>query len=61
MDEDAVHHSFNQIIAENSQNGEPPEALELQPVEREQNEQGQGMARPSEGFTCDSELQRCSC
>lgn len=48
VDEDAVHHSFNQLIAEHSQNGAPSEALELQQLQRELSEESQGATHPSE-------------
>ncbi|XP_028262081.1 transmembrane channel-like protein 6b [Parambassis ranga] len=38
-DEEGVHDSFNQLIAEQSQNGELPEALELQQLQREFDEE----------------------
>nr|XP_046261519.1 transmembrane channel-like protein 6b [Scatophagus argus]XP_046261529.1 transmembrane channel-like protein 6b [Scatophagus argus] len=41
VDEEGVHDSFHQLIAEQSQNGEPSEALELQQLQRELDEEGQ--------------------
>lgn len=42
MDEEGVHDSFNQLIAEQSQNGGPTEAFELQQLQRDLDEEGQG-------------------
>lgn len=42
MDEEGVHASFNQLIAEQSQNGGLSDALELQQVQRELDEEGRG-------------------
>lgn len=50
MDEDAVHDSFSQLIAEHSRNGAPSEALELQQLQRELTEESQGIAVPSQGW-----------
>lgn len=41
MDEDGVHDSFNQLIAEQSQNG-GLDAFELQEIQRELDEEGRG-------------------
>lgn len=41
-DEEGVHDSFNQLIAEQSQNGELSDAFELQQVQRELDEEGRG-------------------
>lgn len=48
LDEDAVHDSFKQLIAEHSQNGAPSEAFELQQLQRELTEESQGVTNPSE-------------
>lgn len=42
MDEEGVHDSFNQLIAEQSQNGGPSEAFELQQLQRDLDEEGRG-------------------
>lgn len=42
VDEEGVHASFNQLIAEQSQNGGLSDALELQQVQRELDEEGRG-------------------
>lgn len=47
MDEDAVHDSFNQLIAEHSRNRAPSEAFELQQLDRELTEESQGITGPS--------------
>lgn len=47
VDEDAVHDSFYQLIAEHSQNGAPSEAFELQQLDRELTEESQGTTGPS--------------
>ncbi|XP_035516607.1 transmembrane channel-like protein 6b isoform X2 [Morone saxatilis] len=40
IDEEGVHDSFSQLIAEQSQNGEPSEAFELQQLQRDLDEEG---------------------
>lgn len=50
LDEDAVHDSFNQLIAEHSRNGAASEALELQQLQRELTQESQGVTSPSECF-----------
>lgn len=40
VDEEGVHDSFNQLIAEQSQNGGPSEAFELQQLQRDLDEEG---------------------
>ncbi|KAM7008992.1 transmembrane channel-like protein 6b [Tautogolabrus adspersus] len=40
IDEDGVHDSFNQLIAEQSQNGGLPDAFELQQLQRDLDEEG---------------------
>lgn len=45
MDEEGVHDSFNQLIVEQSQNGGPSDALELQRVQRELDEESRGTLR----------------
>lgn len=42
VDEEGVHDSFNQLIAEQSQNGGPSEAFELQQLQRDLDEEGRG-------------------
>lgn len=42
MDEEGVHDSFNQLIAEQSQNGGLSDAYELQQLQRQLDEEGQG-------------------
>lgn len=42
MDEEGVHASFNQLIVEQSQDGGLSDALELQQVQRELDEEGRG-------------------
>lgn len=42
LDEEYVHHSFNQLIAEQSQNGGPGDAFELQEVQRELDDESRG-------------------
>uniref|UniRef100_H2U400 Transmembrane channel-like protein n=1 Tax=Takifugu rubripes TaxID=31033 RepID=H2U400_TAKRU len=61
VDEEDVHHSFNQIIAENSQSVAPSEAFELQQLQWELTEEVEGILVPSCSFKCHSELERCSC
>lgn len=60
MDEEDVHHSFNQIIAENSQNVAPSEAFELQQLQWELTEEVEGILVPSCSLKCHSQLERCS-
>lgn len=59
LDEDDVHNSFNEIIAENFHSVAPSEAFELQQV-RELTEEGEGILVPSCSLKCHSELERCS-
>lgn len=47
LDEDAVHDSFNQLIAEHGQIGAPSEAFELQELQRQLSEESQGILPPS--------------
>uniref|UniRef100_A0A3Q3F084 Transmembrane channel-like protein n=1 Tax=Labrus bergylta TaxID=56723 RepID=A0A3Q3F084_9LABR len=49
IDEEGVHDSFTQLIAEQSQNGGQPDAIELQQLQRELDEEGRGnlQSRPS--------------
>lgn len=42
MDEEGVHDSFNQLIAEQSQNGGLSDAFELQQLQRDLDEEGRG-------------------
>lgn len=42
LDEECVHHSFNQLIAEQSQNGRPDDAYELQQLQRELDDESRG-------------------
>lgn len=42
MDEEGVHDSFNQLIAEQSQNGGLSDAFELQRLQRELDEESRG-------------------
>lgn len=42
LDEECVHHSFNQLIAEQSQNGGPDDAFELQQLQRELDDESRG-------------------
>ena len=42
-DEEGVHDSFNQLIAEQSQNGELADAFELQQLQKELDEEGRGI------------------
>lgn len=60
LDEDDVHKSFNQIIAENSVAVAPSEAFELQELQWELTEEGEGILGPSSSLKCHSELERCS-
>lgn len=57
LDEEDVHDSFNQIIAENSV--APPEAFELQQLQWALTEEGEGILLPTRPLKC-SELERCS-
>lgn len=42
LDEEGVHHSFDQLIAEQSQNGGQGDAFELQQVQRELEDESRG-------------------
>lgn len=42
LDEECVHHSFNELIAEQSQNGGPGDAFELQRLQRELDDESRG-------------------
>lgn len=51
MDEETVHDSFNQLIAEQSQDGATLEAFELQELQRElTEEESPGTSAPSGRF-----------
>lgn len=61
LDENDVHDSFNQILAENSvESVAPSEAFELQQLQWELTEEGEGIPMPSCSLKCHSELERCS-
>lgn len=60
LDEDDVQDAFNRIIAENSQSVAPSEAFELQQLEWELTEEGEGILVPSCRLKCPSELDCCS-
>ncbi|XP_076584138.1 transmembrane channel-like protein 6b [Chaetodon auriga] len=54
VDEEGVHDSFNQLIAEQSQNGGPSDAFELQQLQRDLDEEGRDdvgyLTRPGQEF-----------
>lgn len=56
LDEDDVHDSFNQLIAEHSHSMAPSEAFELQ-QQWERTEEGEGIPVPSSSLKRHSELE----